>query len=161
MVLHFKKLESPLPKKCFVPRLFEIGSVVQRIFFNFVNVFLLFLDISWALHLKKLRSPSLSFAKFDWNWPSGSGEEDFLISSIYFHYFVIISPWQRAVPFIWTNLNPLHSRMFCASLVDSGRVVLETKMKMWKGLQTDGQTDRRTDRRRTTGDQKSWAKIYI
>ena len=29
-------------------------------------------------------------AKFDWNWPSGSGEK--LKSSMYFHYFVIISP---------------------------------------------------------------------
>ena len=27
---------------------------------------------------------------------------------------VIISPWKRAGPFIWTNLNPLHPRMLCA-----------------------------------------------
>ena len=53
-------------------------------------------------------------AKFGWNWISGSGEEIFLISSMYFHYFVIISPWKRAGPFIWTNLNPLHPRMHCA-----------------------------------------------
>ena len=32
------------------------------------------------------------YAKIDWNWPSGFGEEDFQISSIYFRYFVIISP---------------------------------------------------------------------
>ena len=32
---------------------------------------------------------------------------------MYFHYFVIISPWKRAGPFIWTNLNPLHPRMLC------------------------------------------------
>ena len=53
-------------------------------------------------------------AKFGWHWPSGSGEEDFLISSMYFRYFVIISPWERVGPFIWTNLNPLHQRMLCA-----------------------------------------------
>ena len=47
------------------------------------------------------------------NWSSGSWEED-LISSMYFCYFVIISPWKRAGPFIWTNLNPLHPRMHCA-----------------------------------------------
>ena len=35
---------------------------------------------------------------------------------MYFHYFVIISPWKRAGPFIWTNLNPLHPRMLCAKL---------------------------------------------
>ena len=27
---------------------------------------------------------------------------------------VIISPWKRTEPFIWTNLNPLHPRMLCA-----------------------------------------------
>ena len=31
-----------------------------------------------------------------------------------FHYFVIISPWKRLGPFIWTNLNPLHPCMLCA-----------------------------------------------
>ena len=35
-------------------------------------------------------------------------------SSMYFRYFRIISPWKRAGPFIWTNLNPLHPRMPCA-----------------------------------------------
>ena len=30
---------------------------------------------------------------------------------MYFSYFVFISPWKRAGPFIWTNLNPLHPRM--------------------------------------------------
>ena len=29
---------------------------------------------------------------------------------MYFHYFVIIFPWKRVGPFIWTNLNP----MLCA-----------------------------------------------
>ena len=33
---------------------------------------------------------------------------------MYFHDFVIISPWKRAGPFIRTNLNPLYPRMFCA-----------------------------------------------
>ena len=38
----------------------------------------------------------------------------FLISSIYFRYFVIISPLKRGGPFIWTNLNPLHQRLLWA-----------------------------------------------
>ena len=33
---------------------------------------------------------------------------------MYFHYFLIISPWKRAGLFIWTNLNTLHPRMPCA-----------------------------------------------
>ena len=53
---------------------------------------------------------------------------------VYFHYFIIISPWKRAGPFIWTNLNPLHPRMLCAKF----------------GIQKDRQTDGWTDRRRTT-----------
>ena len=57
------------------------------------------------------------YAKFDWNWPSGSGEEDFSNLFMYFRYFIIISPWKRAEPFIWTNLNPLHPRMLCAKFV--------------------------------------------
>ena len=67
------------------------------------------------INLNSLQPRMLS-AKFDWNWPSGSWEEDFfLISSMYFRYFVIISPWKRAGPFIWTNnLNSLHPRMLCA-----------------------------------------------
>ena len=32
---------------------------------------------------------------------------------MYFQYFVIISPWERARSFIWTNLKSLHQRMFC------------------------------------------------
>ena len=38
----------------------------------------------------------------------------FFISSVLFCYFVIIYPWKRAGPFIWTNLNSIHPRMFCA-----------------------------------------------
>ena len=54
-------------------------------------------------------------AKFCWNWPCGSGEEDFfLISTMYFRYFVIIFPWKRAGPFIWKNLNPTYQKMLCA-----------------------------------------------
>ena len=41
-------------------------------------------------------------------------EKDFLISSLYFCHWVIISPWKRVGSFIWTNLNPLHPRMHCA-----------------------------------------------
>ena len=103
--------------------------------------------------------PRMLCAKFGWNWLSGSGEEDFLILSMYFHFFVIISPWKRTGPFIWTNLNPLHPRMLCAKFGwnwPSGSRVEDENVK---SLQTDGrtdrQTDRRTDRRQTTGDQKS------
>ena len=49
-----------------------------------------------------------------WNWPSGSGEEDFSIFSLYFRYFVIISPWKKVGPFISTNLSSHYPRIHCA-----------------------------------------------
>ena len=54
------------------------------------------------------------------------------ISSMYYCYFVIISPWKREGPFLWRNTNPHHPRMFLPSLVEIGPVVLEKKIKMWK-----------------------------
>ena len=57
--------------------------------------------------------PRMICAKFDWNWPSGSGE-GFFKSSMHFCNFVTISSWKKAEPFIWTDLNHLHPRMPCA-----------------------------------------------
>ena len=51
--------------------------------------------------------PRMLCAKFSLNWLSGSGQEDFYVLSMYFHYFVIITPWKKARLFIWINLNPL------------------------------------------------------
>ena len=90
--------------------------------------------------------PRMLFAKFDWNWPSGSGEEDYLILSMCFRYFVIISPWKRAGPFIWTNFNPLHPKMLCAKFWSSGSGEEDENVK---SLQTDGHTDGQTDRQTT------------
>ena len=90
-------------------------------------------------------------AKIGWNWPSGSGKEDFFfISSMYFPYFVNISPWKKKWPFIWTNFNLLHPRMLC--LVEIGMVVLE-KMKMWKVSDNNNNDD--DDGQQTNFDQKS------
>ena len=40
-------------------------------------------------------------------------EKFFQILSMYFCYFIIISPWKRVGPFIWTNFNSLHPRKLC------------------------------------------------
>ena len=52
---------------------------------------------------------------------------------MYFCYFVIISPWKKAEPFIWKK-NWVLSTLGCfvPSLIEIGPVVLEKKMKMWK-----------------------------
>ena len=50
---------------------------------------------------------------------------------MYFPYFLIISPWKGAWPFIFTNRIPF-TYGFSRSLVEIGWVVLENKTKMWK-----------------------------
>ena len=62
-------------------------------------------------------------------------------------FFVIISPWKRAGPFIWTNLNSLHSRMFCAKFGGN--------WPSGSGQEDENVKSLQTDRQRTTGDQKS------
>ena len=89
---------------------------------RFLNIFKTFLLFHYYLPLKELfiwtnlisLYTMMLCAKFGWNWPSRSGEEDFKIFWIEIYYFVTISPWSRAWPFIWTNLNPLYPRMLCA-----------------------------------------------
>ena len=110
--LHLNKLSSPSPKDALCLVWLKLAQWFWRRFFNFVNVFSLFhnyflLEKSGALHLNKLAPPSPKDALCQ--------VEDFLILSMYFRYFlVIISPWKRAGPFFWTNLNPLFPRMLCA-----------------------------------------------
>ena len=71
---------------------------------------------SMVLHLNKLESLSPKYALrqvwlklAQWSWRRG-----FLISSMFFRFFVIISSWKRTGPFIWRNWNTLHPRMLCA-----------------------------------------------
>lgn len=42
--------------------------------------------------------------------------EDFFLKSIFFYYFLIISPLSRAWRFIWTNLYYLGPEILCAKL---------------------------------------------
>ena len=107
---------------CFLPSLVENSPVVlEKIFKSSKCIFTIFqlsppMRRMWPfiwpnlnpLHQRILR------AKFGLNWPSGSGEEDFYKLSIHFWYFPIISPWKRAGPFTWTNLNSNDPRLHCA-----------------------------------------------
>ena len=144
MVLHLNKLKSPSPKD--VPwqvwlklvqwflrrRIFKISSMYFLLFRN--N---LFSEKGWALHLNRLESTSLKDALCQvWlklvQW--FLRRRFFLISSMYFCYFLIISPWKRAGLFIWTNLKPLHQECFVPSLVEI--VVQEKKnvksLRQWR-----------------------------
>ena len=109
-VLHFNKLESPLPKgfgwnwtSC--SREDEFWLFRNYLPRKKVGPFI------WT-SLNPLY-PRMHCAKFGWNWPSGS-EEDFKISSMYFCYFVIFYPWKRVGPFTRIKLSPHHPRILCA-----------------------------------------------
>ena len=101
---------------------FDSNWFLRRRFLNFINVFSLFrnylpLEKVGALCLYKFEYPSTNDTLCQvWlklaQWFCRKG--DFYISSMNFHYFVIISPLKRTGPFIWTNLNPLHPMMHCA-----------------------------------------------
>ena len=71
--------------------------------------------------------------KFGWNRRSGSGEEDFLfdfvnVFSLCRHYLTL----EKGGALHLKKIESLHQMMPCAKLVEIGKVVLETKMKMWK-----------------------------
>ena len=83
--------------------------------------------------------PRMICAMFGWNWPNGSGKEDFLISSMYFIYFIIILLGEGRGPSLEQTWIPITQGCFVPSLVEIGQDVLEKKMKMWKVY-------RRTDR---------------
>ena len=91
--------------------------------------------------------------EFHLSWPSDSGEEDFLKMPLIFNKFMIISPWKRAWPFIWTNLNPLYSRMLCAKFGWNWPSGSWEEVENVKSLQ---QQRRRQRQRRQTTD-KLWS----
>ena len=66
----------------------------------------------------------MPLAKLGWNWPSGSGEEDFLKLSIYFYHFPIISP----SPSFEQTWSPYTRGYFVPNLVEIGPVVLDRKI---------------------------------
>ena len=116
-----KKTWIPFTREYFVPSLAEVGPVVlEKILKSFECIFTISHIISplrrmnVAFHLNKFECPSFKNAlchvwlKLDqWFWRRG-----FLKFRMYFYYFTIISPLRRAQPFIWTNFNLLHLRMF-------------------------------------------------
>ena len=64
-------------------------------------------------------------ARFGWNWTNGSSEEDFLISSMYWRYFLIISPWKTAGPSFKQTGIPFTQGCIVPSLVEIDPVYFE------------------------------------
>ena len=101
---------------CFEPSLVENDQLVVEkeilsecfLYLNIISPWKKTLPFIWTK--SNLFYPRILCVKFGRNWPSGFGE-NYSILSMYFLYFVIIFPWKRMWPFIWTYLNSLHPRM--------------------------------------------------
>ena len=112
MALHLDTLESPSIKDALCQVWMKLAQWFWRKrFLYFVNLYLLLIISSWKrtwfFSWTNLDSSHQRVLSFDKKGPLSLEKTIFLISSMYFRYFVIISPWKRAGPFIWTNLNPL------------------------------------------------------
>ena len=64
---------------------------------------------------------------------------------MYFRYFLIITPSQRAGPSFVQIWIPFSQRYFVPSFVDIGPVALENKKKMWKVNDDDKTATTTTD----------------
>ena len=103
------------------------------------------------------------YAKFGWVVPVVLEKKIFFNLSMYFRYFVIISPWKRAGHLFEQTWILFTQRCFVQSLVEIGIVVLEKKMKKWKVYVNNDYGNDDNDGQRTNFDQKidpwlGWAK---
>ena len=95
------------------------------------NPIIYFMRIEWFFIWTNLNllHPRELCTKFGWNSPSGTGEEGFSISLMYFRFLVIISPWKvtglLSLEHTWI---PFTQGCIVPSLVEIGPVVLEKRM---------------------------------
>ena len=111
----------------------HVPLALKKIFKNNILSIYIF-AISWLSPIEKGHGPLLTnrnthhprmlCAKFGWNWPFSSWKIFFHTPSMYSHFFVIIFPWKRVVPFISTNFIPFTQGGF----VQICPVVLEKKI---------------------------------
>ena len=82
----FEQTWIPYTQECFVPSLVKIGPVVlekMSIYFYYFPI-ICPLGRAWSFILTNLNPlhPVILCAKFGWNWPCGSGEEDENVKSL-------------------------------------------------------------------------------
>ena len=143
IALNLNKFEFPLPKNTLCHVWLKSAHRFWRRFSKVVNFFF---NFCYYLPLEKGQGPS-----FERNWiPLTQGcsvpslvEIGLVVlenkSSMCFHYVAFISLWQKAWPFIGTNLNRLHLGM---PYVKRGGTWLgdSEEVNIWKGL--DGHLNR-------------------
>ena len=74
------------------------------------------------------------YAKFDWNWPAGSGEEDFFQYKHWIYkymVFPIVAPLDPQEPWCEQFWIYIISEIFHVNMKSSGSVVCENKIFKW------------------------------
>ena len=99
---------TPSDLSDFIEGSFVLQSMQQILQINVLKMKLLIDICTIFCRILKNMHPSV---KFGWNWSSGSGEEYLYISSIYFCYFIFISPQKARGPSIWKKMNPLYPQI--------------------------------------------------
>ena len=153
---------NPYHPRMLVRRLIEILEFWRRGFFNFVDVFSLFrnylpLEKRGTLHLNKLESlhPRMLFAKFGWNWPSGSGDKRFLNFVDVFSLFRNYLPLEKGGALHLNKLeSPSPKNALCQVWLKLAQWFWRRRWKCEKF--TDGQTDRQTTDNRWS-EKLTWA----
>ena len=103
-------------------------------------------------------------AMFGWNWPSGSGEEDFKYFQYNFTISLLFPLGKGRGPSFEQTSFPSTQGCFVPSLVEIGPVVLDKKSKIGKVYrQTDGWTDdeQQAIRKAHLSFQLRWAKNHL
>jgi hypothetical protein len=100
---------------------------ICELYYLFDMIYLVYFHKNWVFPIS---------LKCRWFFPIQEPQDTFKKCRKITDSFAIISLWRRAIPFSWTNLNPLHLRMitqgwFVPSLVKIGPIVLEKKIFKW------------------------------
>lgn len=110
----FKRYKFPLPEDIMLVKLAHWSSFEEffQYFFTMSISFLRGKGVAYFSNKIQIWFPKIHCAKLGLK----SDLENFLKSSIFFHYVVLIYSWKRAWFFFWTILNSTQPRMFSAQL---------------------------------------------
>ena len=110
--------------------------------------------------------PRMICALFCWNWPSGSGAENYKNFFNVFPLFHLYLPSEMAMALYFNKLNPLHPRMIVLNIAEIGPVVLvemrpvvlAMKTKMWKVKENNNDDVQISIRKAHLSHWRRWAK---
>ena len=94
-----------------------------------------------------------------WNWPSGSGKEEFLWLSCIILFLLLSPPGKNGGPSIGQTWIPFIQSWILPTLVEIGLMLLEKKMNIWKVYRSQTNDGQQAIRKAHLSTQLRWAKI--